>query len=181
MENTYKALANQYPHYHFAAAANGGEHFLIDIVYGPLWNGLMLREKDGYGPLRVVSAWKAFCEGCDTTDGFDRWGEVVREEVMSDLGSAILVGKDYYLFDRYQSFATLFQAYGVDWPLKGLAYRLRTREGLNQDDADELAEKIWKQAVTTYEDYKFNCALQGFMAERGRGYSVSFTRAPSAT
>ena len=152
---SYETITRTFPHEFIPALSNGGMAFLQDLTLGYTWNGLMSKDHDGYGPLRVVSAWRAIIDdGCTEDAGYDEWGLVLMRRVERDLGKTIAATDCHDIAPLYQSYAWLFQAFGESWPVKALAARLRRMEGTPRAEARALAEVAWEHALKAYDAHK---------------------------
>jgi hypothetical protein len=155
MTPSYENITETFTCEFHPGTSGGGTSFLLDLTLGPVWNGLMSKDSDGFGPIRVVSAWRAFRDGCSEDDGYDEWHRVVKACVKNDLGKGLLADCIYEkAYRRYWSFAVLYQTYGENWPTKAIAARLRKIEGESRADARAMAEVVWERALKVYAAHK---------------------------
>lgn len=138
---------------------HGGRDFLLDIALGPVWNGLLSKDKDcSNGILRVASAWHGIMEDGVTQEcGYDEWGDDIARYVEQDIGKEMAaIGRHdvRQLNKLYWSFAVLYQAFGDNWPCEAIASRLREMEGMSEAKAAALTEVIWDHALSEYGAFK---------------------------
>lgn len=106
-------------------------------------------------PVRIVSAWECgkTIDPGDLTDSYE--GPMsMRLEVMSDIGGA-RAEEGCGDVDCFASFATLLAAYGEDWPHEAMRDYLRIFEEYDEKAADDTAKRMWKNARTLYDAFKF--------------------------
>ncbi len=154
MPTSYTTITQRFTGEFDPATSSGGEAFLLDLTLGPIWNSLLSKDHDGFGPVRVVSAWNAFRDGCDEDDGYDEWHNVVKGRVESDLGKVVAATRCWDCDVLYRAFALSYQALGSDWPTKVLAIRMQRMDGASADEADALAQVVWDRALTLYKAHK---------------------------
>ncbi|MGQ7959901.1 hypothetical protein ACUTAF_19650 [Pseudomonas sp. SP16.1] len=152
---SYETITSSFADTYHPGFKGGGIASLLDTTLGYVWNGLMSKDYDGHGPLRVVSAWMAIAHDDRTEDGgYDEWGDILKRAVEKDLGMTIAATDCYDIDPVYQSYAWLYQAFGESWPIKALAARLRKVEGKSRADARALAETVWEHALKVYSAHK---------------------------
>lgn len=104
-------------------------------------------------PVRIASAWE--CGNAinpeDLTDPYE--GPMsLRLEVMNDIGRD---PTEEGAVDCFASFAPLQAAYGENWPHEAMRDYLRIFEGYDEEKADATAGRMWKNARTLYDAFKF--------------------------
>lgn len=106
-------------------------------------------------PVRIVSAWECgkAVNPEDLTDPYE--GPMsLRLEVMHDIGGA-RAEEGCGDMDCFASFASLMAAYGENWPHEAMRDYLRIFEGYNEEKAEATAARMWKNARTLYDAFKF--------------------------
>lgn len=104
-------------------------------------------------PVRIVSAWECgkAVNPEELTDPYE--GPMsLRLEVMHDIGSARV---EEGTVDCFASFAPLLAAYGENWPYEAMRDYLRIFEEYDEEKAEATAARMWKNARTLYDAFKF--------------------------